>query len=400
MFRDDALNIYVDGSSFSKPRRGGIGIRVVTVDNAGDPVPEDYPAVGYQGGAINEMELMACIEAIKIAMNHPVAKAHRRVQIITDSQYVSGNWQSALFYWPKQRWLGKHGQPIENAELWKEFGKWHRKAGLRIDIVWEPGKTNPDNKAVDKLAKASAEGALLKRPLKHVEVRRKLSAGSVQRGSVPMRGQELDIRVVTAAWLKLQGVNRYKYEVLGSSGACAGRIDIATSHELLGAGHHYRVTMGTSDRNPTIERLVSELPRIRRALNPHIPVMHEIRLSVTENVLRSRTLTEADYRKAIRAPGRGWVIDIEGQLVGFAVANGSTGNIWALFVRPDHERRGYGRQLHETMVSWLWSSGLQKLWLSTEPNTRAARFYEAAGWVKSVELESGEVRYELTRPSG
>lgn len=399
MFRDDALNVYVDGSSFSKPRRGGIGIRIVTIDSGGNPVAEDCPALGYQDGAINEMELMACIEAIKIAMNHPVAKAHRRIQIITDSRYVSGNWRSALVNWPIQKWRGRHGQPIENADLWKEFGKWYRKAGMRIDIEWEAGKTNPDNKAVDKLAKASAKGPLLKGALKSVEVRRKLSAASVQRGSVPMRGQQLDIRVITTTWLKLQGVNRYKYEVLGPTAALIGNVDMATSTHLLSAGHHYRVVFGVNDKNPIIESVARELARVRRAVNSDIPAMREIRLSVAENVLRSTMLSDADYRRAIRTPGRGWVIDLEGQTVGFAAANADTGNIWALFVHPEHERRGYGRQLHDVMIRWLWSSSVQKLWLNTGPNTRAARFYEAAGWVKAAELESGEVRYELMCPS-
>ena len=32
------------------------------------------------------------------------------------------------------------------------------------------------------------------------------------------------------------------------------------------------------------------------------------------------------------------------------------------------------------MVAWLFSRGLEKLWLTTGPNTRAQGFYEAAGW--------------------
>jgi uncharacterized membrane protein len=59
------------------------------------------------------------------------------------------------------------------------------------------------------------------------------------------------------------------------------------------------------------------------------------------------------------------------EVVAFAVANATSGNIWALFVHPDHERRGYGRLLHDTMVSWLWATGLERLLLTTEPGTRA-----------------------------
>ncbi len=36
MLDDNALNIYTDGSSFSGPRAGGIGIVFVIVNDAGD----------------------------------------------------------------------------------------------------------------------------------------------------------------------------------------------------------------------------------------------------------------------------------------------------------------------------------------------------------------------------
>ncbi len=65
---------------------------------------------------------------------------------------------------------------------------------------------------------------------------------------------------------------------------------------------------------------------------------------------------------------------------------------------PEHEHHGYGRRLHDGMVSWLFSRGLAKLWLSTDPNTRAQRFYEAAGWQFTGMVASGEARYELRNP--
>jgi ribonuclease HI len=97
MLRDDALNLYVDGSSFSGPRRGGIGVRIVTIDGVGNEVIEDCPSLGYEAGTNNEMELMACIEGLKLAIKHPVAKATRRIQINTDSRYVSKHWQRTIF---------------------------------------------------------------------------------------------------------------------------------------------------------------------------------------------------------------------------------------------------------------------------------------------------------------
>jgi len=71
----------------------------------------------------------------------------------------------------------------------------------------------------------------------------------------------------------------------------------------------------------------------------------------------------------------------------------------SIVVDPAHEGRGYGRRLLEAMVSWLFARGLTKLYLSTAPNTRAARFYDAAGWQFRRILANGEALYELVDPS-
>ena len=122
-----------------------------------------------------------------------------------------------------------------------------------------------------------------------------------------------------------------------------------------------------------------------------------MRLAVKENRLVSMALTEDDYIAAIEQTGRGWVAEADGEVVGFAIGNAATGNIWALFVDPAHEGKGYGRQLHDVMVSWLWAQGLDRLWLATEAGTRAERFYQRAGWTPAGAGSDGEVRFELAR---
>ena len=137
---------------------------------------------------------------------------------------------------------------------------------------------------------------------------------------------------------------------------------------------------------------------LRPARREDIAAMHRVRMSVRENRLVSMSLSEADYVVAIEQTGRGWVIELAGTIVAFAVGDAHTGSIWALFVEPGHEGRGFGRQLHDEMVSWLWQQGLERLWLSTDPGTRAQRFYEAAGWKYAAPGDHGEVRLELHRP--
>lgn len=127
--------------------------------------------------------------------------------------------------------------------------------------------------------------------------------------------------------------------------------------------------------------------------------MHRVRMAVRENRLTSAVITEEHYLPAIEDTGRGWVAEDQGSVVGFAVGNVVTGNIWALFVNPEHEGRGHGRRLHDTMIRWLFLQGVRRLWLSTDPNTRAPRFYEAAGWSYLGMLANGEALYELHAPN-
>jgi N-acetylglutamate synthase-like GNAT family acetyltransferase len=85
--------------------------------------------------------------------------------------------------------------------------------------------------------------------------------------------------------------------------------------------------------------------------------------------------------------------------VAFAVGNSVSGSIWALFVEPGNEGKGYGRKLHDIMVTWLWEQGHHQLWLTTEPGTRAERFYGEAGWRRAGVAPGGEVRFEIKRPN-
>ena len=136
---------------------------------------------------------------------------------------------------------------------------------------------------------------------------------------------------------------------------------------------------------------------MRLAVAADIPGMQRVRASVNENRLVSTTISDEDVRIAIEETGRGWVVEEEGQVAAFAIGNATTGNIWALFVRPESEGRGHGRRLHDAMIDWLFAAGLERLWLTTEPGTRAQRFYEAAGWKLAGTTDHGELRYEKQR---
>ena len=119
-----------------------------------------------------------------------------------------------------------------------------------------------------------------------------------------------------------------------------------------------------------------------------------MRLAVRENTLSDPSrITEADYIAAQETLGRTWVIEVDGEIAAFATGY-NTGSIWALFVHPDHEGHGHAKALHSTMVNWLWSQGHKRLWLTTDPGTRAERFYIAQGW-QPCGIVGRELRLEL-----
>lgn len=136
---------------------------------------------------------------------------------------------------------------------------------------------------------------------------------------------------------------------------------------------------------------------LRQAVRADVPGIQRVRRAVKENRLTTSVVTDEDVVEAIERTGRGWVVEDDGRVVGFAIGNAGTGNVWALFVDPDHEGRGHGRRLHDAMVDWLWAQGLTRLWLTTGPGTRAARFYEAAGWQLAGTEPNGELRFERVR---
>ena len=135
--------------------------------------------------------------------------------------------------------------------------------------------------------------------------------------------------------------------------------------------------------------------RLRPATLADTGELTRIRLAVRENILSDPAyLTPERYQAMLEVDGRGWVAEVDGRIAGFAVADHARRNIWALFVDPAFERRGVGRALHDTMLAWLFAQSEDTVWLSTEPGTRAERFYRAMGWRDMGPTPYGEIRFE------
>ncbi|MBD2715693.1 GNAT family N-acetyltransferase [Microvirga sp. STR05] len=135
----------------------------------------------------------------------------------------------------------------------------------------------------------------------------------------------------------------------------------------------------------------------REATLLDIPQLTQVRLSVQENRLSNPALvTLQDYVEYLTQRGKGWVCEIEGRIVGFAIADLRGHSIWALFVQPEFAGRGIGKKLHQLMLEWVFAQSTQAVWLSTAPGTRAEEFYRRQGWRQTGLTKSGEVRFEMT----
>ncbi len=127
--------------------------------------------------------------------------------------------------------------------------------------------------------------------------------------------------------------------------------------------------------------------------------MSAIRLAVRENVLSNPArVTPQMYRDYLDTLGRGWVCELDGEIVGFSYAAHEDASIWALFVQPAFEGRGIARRLLGLATDYLFSLGKQQVVLSTTADTRADRFYAAQGWTRGTMKDDVEVLFTLPRP--
>jgi GNAT superfamily N-acetyltransferase len=136
---------------------------------------------------------------------------------------------------------------------------------------------------------------------------------------------------------------------------------------------------------------------IREATRIDVPGLAAVRGAVKENILTS-DIPHERIVVGLEARGKGWVAEHDGQVIGFSMADLEESMIWALFLLPEWERQGLGATLLKRAVDWLWRQGCRRIWLTTEPGSRAEGFYEHLGWSRSGITDKGEVRFELQRP--
>ena len=121
-----------------------------------------------------------------------------------------------------------------------------------------------------------------------------------------------------------------------------------------------------------------------------------VRNAVKENRLSDPALVQdKDVEEYMTNRGKGWVCEVDKRIVGFAIADLIENNVWALFVHPEFEAMGVGKQLHQIMMDWYFLHTKEKIWLGTDPNSRAYEFYKMQGWKEVGTHGKGEIKFEM-----
>ncbi|MEQ8817764.1 MAG: GNAT family N-acetyltransferase [Thalassobaculum sp.] len=133
---------------------------------------------------------------------------------------------------------------------------------------------------------------------------------------------------------------------------------------------------------------------IRRAGADDVPAMVRIRAAVRENVLSDPARVPAEaYHGFIDHAGI-WLWEEAGRVLGFTAADPADGTVWALFVDPEAEGRGIGRALLPRALDDLRAAGWERARLTTQPGSRAERFYRLGGWKDAGTAPNGDLVLE------
>jgi RimJ/RimL family protein N-acetyltransferase len=129
-----------------------------------------------------------------------------------------------------------------------------------------------------------------------------------------------------------------------------------------------------------------------------LPELFDLRAATRENpfsreALQKLGITEKTTARAMETTLRGWLSESGHVKCGFAMGDGSTGEMSVIAVLPQYEGQGIGGALLSAVESWLFSLNWRELWLwtSSNPASRAFSFYTKRGWV--VTENKGEVVY-------
>jgi GNAT superfamily N-acetyltransferase len=136
-----------------------------------------------------------------------------------------------------------------------------------------------------------------------------------------------------------------------------------------------------------------------------IPSLLYVRTNTRENrytleELARLGITAKTVTEKLSSSFKGWLCQFDDSVVGFCIADRGTGELWVIAVLPEFERKGIGNRLMALAEEWLWASGCNRAWLTTDVDTmlKAYGFYRNRGWV-DWKLEGGLRWMQLFPPN-
>jgi GNAT superfamily N-acetyltransferase len=141
---------------------------------------------------------------------------------------------------------------------------------------------------------------------------------------------------------------------------------------------------------------------IRVAKLDDIETLFVIRTSVIENYqsreeIAKLGITPESVAEMLISDCHAWIAEISDRPIGFSIANATEKTIFGIFVLPDFEGQGVGRALMRAAEEWLWSNGIEEIWLLTanDPSLRAYGFYDRLGWLPVGVESDGDFKGEM-----
>ncbi len=136
-----------------------------------------------------------------------------------------------------------------------------------------------------------------------------------------------------------------------------------------------------------MSHMPDEQPTFRVIESDDIQAIFDVRIATWHNdhglaEMTQMGITHASVRGMIQSTHKGWLCEIDGRVVGFAMGNRSNAEMWVIAVLNEYENRGIGRALLTRVEYWLFDQGHAEIWLTTDPDEtfRAIGFYRHCGW--------------------
>ncbi len=136
--------IYTDGACLGNPGKGGWAALIFFEDKKKVLSGSDFSTTN------NRMELMAVIKPLEIL------NSKSRVQIFSDSRYVTDGISKWIKKWKENNWVLANKKPVKNKDLWKRLDSLTQSFSIEWNWV-KAHSLDIYNNEVDKIARTEAE---------------------------------------------------------------------------------------------------------------------------------------------------------------------------------------------------------------------------------------------------